>query len=122
MTDVLIVEDESGLRGTLEEVLRGAGHTVETAGGGAEALALSRRFAPELLISDWALGTPPDGLELIDQMRTQRPGLKVILMTAYSSTGLKAWADANRSCGLLEKPFSLSDFRALVARILDGAT
>jgi len=122
VADVLIVEDESALRSTLEEVLRGAGHTVETASGGAEALALSRSFAPELLISDWALGTPPDGLELIEQMRLQHPRLRVILMTAYSSTSLKAWADANPSCGVLEKPFSLSDFRALVARILGGAT
>ena len=122
MAGVLIVEDEPALRGTLEEVLRGAGHTVETASGGAEALGLLPRFAPDLLISDWALGTPPDGLELIDQMRMRRPGLKVILMTAYSSPSLKAWADANPTWGVLEKPFSLSDFRALVARTLGGAT
>lgn len=118
MANVLIAEDETELAVTLAEVLRAAGHQVRTAPGGAEALALARELAPDLLISDWALGSPPDGLELIAQMRALRPGLRAILVTGYPSARLRTWAETDPSLGMLEKPFSLADFRALVARVL----
>jgi DNA-binding response OmpR family regulator len=118
VANVLIAEDEAELAGTLADVLRAAGHTVRTAPGGSQALQLARQFAPDLLISDWALGDPPDGLGLVERMRAARPALRVILMTGYPSPGLRAWAESNPGAGLLEKPFSLSDFRALVTRVL----
>lgn len=118
MANVLIAEDEAELAVTLADVLRGGGHEVRTAAGGAEALALARELAPDLLISDWALGSPPDGLELIEQMRALLPGLRAILVTGYPSARLRSWGEADPRLGMLEKPFSLADFRALVARVL----
>ena len=118
MAHVLIVEDEAELAGTLAQVLRSAGHEVRTAPGGSQALLLSRHFAPDLLISDWSLGSPPDGIELIDQLRAHHPNLRAILMSGYPSASLRAWSDSNPESGLLEKPFSLSDFRTLVTRVL----
>jgi DNA-binding NtrC family response regulator len=115
---VLIAEDEAELGGTLAEVLRAAGHTVRTAPGGAEALELARELAPDLLISDWALGSAPDGLQLIEQIRALRPGLRAILVTGYPSARLRSLAETDPTLGMLEKPFSLADFRALVARVL----
>jgi two-component system, NtrC family, response regulator AtoC len=122
LANVLIVEDETELAGTLAEVLRAAGHQVRTASGGAPALALAHDSPPDLLISDWALGSPPDGLELVEQMRVARPQLAVILMTAYASETLRAWSEAHPQWGLLEKPFSLSGFRELVSRVLGVTT
>ena len=81
MANVLIAEDEAELAGTLAEVLRAAGHVVHTAAGADQALLLAGRFAPDLLISDWALGALPDGLGLVERMRAVRPALRVILMT-----------------------------------------
>ena len=118
MANVLIAEDEAELARTLADVLRAAGHTVRTASGGGQALLLAREFAADLLISDWALGDPPDGLELVERMRAARPALRVILMTGSPSPGLRAWAESNPGAGLLEKPFSLSDFRALLTQVL----
>jgi len=117
VANVLIAEDEAELARTLAEVLRAAGHTVRTAPGGSQALALARQLAPELLISDQDLSDPPNGLALYEQMSAARPGLRVILMTGYASPSLRAWAESHAGAGLLEKPFSLSDFRALVARV-----
>jgi DNA-binding response OmpR family regulator len=118
VANVLIAEDEPELAATLAEVLRGAGHTVRTAPGGSQALLLARDFAPDLLISDWTLGDPLDGLDLVERMREARPALRVILMTGYPSPRLRAWVEASSGAGLLEKPFSLADFRALLTRVL----
>lgn len=118
MANVLIADDEAQLAETLAEVLRGAGHDVRIAAGGSQALQLAREFSPELLISDWALGSRPDGTDLIAQLRATRPGLRAILMTGYPSARLRAFAGADPALGMLQKPFSLAEFRALVARVL----
>lgn len=118
MANVLIADDEAHLADTLAEVLRGAGHEVRIAAGGTQALSLAGERSPDLLISDWALGGPPDGIDLIEQMRVTRPRMRAILMTGYPSARLRAWAENDPALGMLEKPFSLAEFRALVARML----
>ena len=69
------------------------------------------------MISDWALGGSQDGVALVERLRADRPGLRAIVMTGYPPA-LRSWVEADQSLGVLEKPFSLSDFRALVARVL----
>ncbi len=118
MASVLIAEDERQLADTLAEVLRGAGHAVRIAEGGSQALSLASEFPPDLLISDWALGGTPDGMELIVRLRVTRPGLRAILMTGYPSARLRAFAGADPALGMLEKPFSLAELRAVLARVL----
>ena len=117
MARVLIAEDEAELAATLADVLRGAGHDVCTCSNGEDALATARDFQPDLLISDWMLGSWVDGVALIERVRGDAPGLSVILMTGYASARLRTWAQTGVD-GLLEKPFSLSEFRALVERVL----
>ena len=119
MARVLIAEDEATLAQTLADVLRGAGHEVRITADGDEALALARELCPELVISDWMLGTWTDGVTLIDSLRAATPQLAAILMTGYPTAQLRAWADPKRGLGFLEKPFSLSDFRALVDQVLE---
>jgi DNA-binding NtrC family response regulator len=118
VANVLIADDEAHLAETLAEVLRGAGHEVRVAPSGAEALSLAREFHPDLLISDWVLGSPPNGMDLIEQMRVTRAGMRAILMTGYPSARLRTWAGADPRLAVLEKPFSLAELRGLVARVL----
>ena len=73
---VLIAEDEAELAQTLADVLRGAGHEVRTTANGDEALALARELCPELVISDWMLGTWTDGVTLIDSLRAATPAAR----------------------------------------------
>jgi len=115
---VLIAEDEVELAETLAAVLRNAAHDVRTTGNGDEALAIARAWCPELVISDWMLGSWTDGISLIEGLRAGAPGMSAILMTGYPSARLRAWADPKKGLGFLEKPFSLSAFRALVEEVL----
>ena len=118
MARVLVAEDELELAQGLVEVLQAAGHEVHSAASGASALALGRALAPDLVISDWALASPPDGQTFIDQLRAARPAVRAILMTGDPCARLRAWAAGDPALALLEKPFSLADFRAVVARVL----
>lgn len=120
MANVLIAEDEAQLADTLAEILRGAGHDVRVAPSASRALELARESTPDFVISDWALGGSPNGVELIERLRVTRPGLRAILMTGEPSPPLRAWGNGDPSSGMLEKPFSLSQFRALVAHLLDA--
>ena len=120
MARVLIAEDEPELAQRLVEVLAAAGHDVRSVSDGAGAVALARELVPDLVISDWSLASPPDGQAFIDRLRVERPGLRAILMTGYPSERLRAWAAADPTLTLLEKPFSLADLRAAVARVLDA--
>ena len=99
-------------------MLQAAGHEVRSTAGGGPARELARELVPDLVISDWALASPPDGQVFIDELRAERPAVRAILMTGYPSERLRAWASADPSLTLLEKPFSLADFRAAVARLL----
>ena len=118
MARVLIAEDEAELAETLAGVLRRAAHDVRVTGNGDEALAIARDWCPDLLISDWMLGSWTDGISLIEGLRATAPGLAAILMTGYPSARLRTWADPRNGLGFLEKPFSLSAFRALVEEVL----
>ena len=118
MARVLVAEDELELAHGLVEVLEAAGHEVRSAAGGGPARELARELVPDLVISDWALASPPDGQAFIEELRAQRPGVRAILMTGYASERLRAWAAADPALALLENPFSLADLRAAVARVL----
>ncbi len=70
--DVLIVEDDPGLRFASKRWLTGRGLRVEAASSGAEALAITMRgFVPELIISDYHLSHFETGLIVLRQLRSQ---------------------------------------------------
>ena len=52
MPTVLIVDDKAENVYLLQSMLQGSGFAVQTAGNGAEALALARRTPPDLIVSD----------------------------------------------------------------------
>jgi CheY-like chemotaxis protein len=61
-----------------------------------------------------------NGLELARQIRSARPGIKVLYMSGYvprtaDSNGLK------ESTSLLQKPFTLEELLQRVRSVLDGA-
>jgi DNA-binding response OmpR family regulator len=109
---ILVVEDDPRISDVLEYALRTEGWTVLATKRGREALELTRRDAPDLLILD--VGLPDiDGFEVCRQLRTFSE-VPVIFLTSRSD-------EINRVVGLeiggddyVVKPFST---RELTARI-----
>ena len=95
MATVLVVEDERDIRELLRRYLERAGHSVLTAGTGAEAMLLLMDGSADLLLLD--LGLPDiDGLEVLQ--RATEVAVPVIALTARSSVedrirGLERGAD-----------------------------
>jgi DNA-binding NtrC family response regulator len=113
---ILLVDDEPGLRRTLEEALRDAGHEVTAASDGAQALshALSRVF--DVVICDVRL-PKVDGLTLFRRLRRESPSTKVIMMTAYAGVAEAVAALKEGAYDYLTKPFDLDELLLQLERI-----
>lgn len=79
---ILVADDDAGICRTLQEILVSEGCAVDTAADGAEALAKVERGHFDLVLSDVVMPNM-DGHELFVAMREKRPGLPVLLMTAF---------------------------------------
>ncbi len=111
MPDVatLVVDDEEPLRRVISIVLEQAGHKVFTAASGNEALAVLAREKVDLVISDIVM-PETDGTELVREIRTKFPLMKIISMSGggnYLTAALcLKLADQMGASGILSKPFT----------------
>jgi DNA-binding response OmpR family regulator len=110
---ILLVEDEAFLREGLEDLLRGAGHEVVSVGDGHAAIRWGLAEAFDLVLLDLML-PGRDGLEVCDRLRTARPGLPVIMLTARGSEDDKVEGLRRGADDYVTKPFSP---RELLARV-----
>lgn len=105
MSHVLIVEDDPVLREALAETMTISGHTYITAKDGREALILLELHNPSVVLTDIRMDNL-DGNQLLDEIQRKRPGLPVILMTAYGSVQDAVTAMRRGAVDYLQKPFS----------------
>lgn len=105
MSHVLIVEDDPVLREALAETMTIAGHTYITAKDGKEALTLLELHNPAVILTDIRMDKL-DGNQLLAEIHKKRPGLPVILMTAYGSVEDAVNAIRHGAVDYLQKPFS----------------
>lgn len=82
---VLVVEDESFIRGLVTEVVRSAGFEVAAAGDAAAALRAIDDFDPDAAILDIELGPGPNGLDLADALLHRFAHLAVVFLTQLPS-------------------------------------
>ena len=83
-TNILVVDDEEGMRITLSAILEEEGYQVVACGNGAQALEYIERGPVDLVISDLKL---PDmsGLEILAALKQVNPDTPFILVTGYAS-------------------------------------
>src|SRR5579883_1746536 len=81
---VLILEDDPGVARLQQRGLERAGYTALTAGTPGEALARVRQGGVNLLLVDFRLPGPVNGLEFYDQLKAAGYDVPVILVTGFS--------------------------------------
>ncbi|MHB2168374.1 response regulator [Alsobacter sp. R-9] len=121
MAMILIADDEEPLRGFVARGLQLDGHTVHAAEDGAEALDMLMvpGAAYDLLLTDIRMPIM-DGIALALAAAQARPDMPIMLMTGYADQRERARNLDALIRDVLTKPFSLSDLRAAVRRVLDG--
>lgn len=117
---VLVVEDEPGLRDFLERGLSAEGYAVVTAADGPSGLTLARDPEVDVVVLD--LNLPGlSGEEVLVRLRAERPAVPVIVLTARDGVddrvrNLDAGAD-----DYMVKPFSLAELTARLRARLRSA-
>src|ERR1041385_5163851 len=83
--EILVVEDDEGVRDSLELVLKSAGYVVTTAIHGFDALLQLKKRLPAIVLSDLSM-PQMSGFELLSVLRRRFPQISVIAMSgAYHS-------------------------------------
>src|ERR687886_392561 len=119
MANLLIVDDEPGMRQLLTHVFgRGAGHAVRAAENGAKALELLRQEPADLIISDVKM---PDmnGIELLRRVREFSPDVSVVLMTAFATVETAREAFKLGADDFIQKPFDVDELKLIVEKALE---
>ncbi len=112
---VMVVDDEPIVCRRLRPVLEKLGFEVEVFEAPIPAL---ERFAQgrfEIVVSDVRM-RGMDGLAMLERMRAQAPGTKVIMITGHPSPEVAAQAMAKGAFDYISKPFKVDDLRRVVER------
>jgi DNA-binding NtrC family response regulator len=117
---ILIVDDEEDLTWSIVRDLSKNKHHLEVfhANSGSQALDLLNTHAIDLLLTDMRM-PGINGRELIQQVRSAYPQVKIILMTAFSSPEIKEFVRHFHVNGYMEKPFEINNLRQLIYASLD---
>src|SRR5262245_3125738 len=113
---VLIVDDEPNIRRTLRVALETAGHSVAEAPAGARALETAARSAWDVALVDLKLGDE-SGLDLLEPLLEQRPGLAIVIITAHASIDTAVDAMRRGAFDYLPKPFTPAQVRSVLDRV-----
>lgn len=112
---VLVVDDEPLIRWSLSEGLADAGYTVQQAASGAEArqAVAAAAAAPLVVILDLRLPDVTD-MSLLRHIRTMRPDVPVVMMTAHGSAEDAQQAATLGAFRFVAKPFDVSEIVGLI--------
>lgn len=107
MANILVVDDEHGIRDLLWEILNDEGHTVELAENAAQARAARLRERPDLVLLDiWMPDT--DGVTLLKEWSsTGVLTMPVIMMSGHATIDTAVEATKIGAMAFLEKPITM---------------
>ena len=114
---ICIVDDEPAILNTLSSILEDEGYQVVVAKSGVEGMKVVRSDSPDLVILDiWM--PEMDGLETLKRLRSQFPGILVVMMSGHGSIETAVKATKLGAYDYLEKPLDLEKVTILVRNAL----
>jgi DNA-binding NtrC family response regulator len=118
--NILVVDDEIGIRELLSEILKDEGYNVRVAENAAAARALRREARPDLVLLDiWMPDT--DGISLLKEWAVSgQLTMPVVMMSGHGTIESAIEATRIGAFDFLEKPISLPKLMATVGKALAG--
>jgi CheY-like chemotaxis protein len=123
---ILIVDDEPDIadlfRQRFRQEVRQGRYVLHFAASGEEALRQLAEIHPELIVILSDINMPGmDGLELLRVIRQRRPGLPVVMVTAYGDEVRKRRADELGANAFLAKPVDFDQLKQQLLRLMPGS-
>ena len=117
MAEILIVDDDQGMREFLEIMLTREGYSVSTASDAAKALARCQRGKYDLIITDLKM-PKMDGIAFLRKVKDIAPETLVILITAYASGETAITAMHEGAYDYIEKDFEIDELKRIIRNAL----
>jgi len=119
--EILVIDDEVAVTGSIQAVLSKDGYQVHVAHDGVEGVNLASQVNPDLVIMDITM-PGMDGYQAAESLK-QIPALKdvpIIFLTGKSATEDGGMAFAKGGVSFVRKPFSGKQLRDLVALVMQS--
>ena len=110
---ILVMEDELSVARGLEMVLSEEGYTVDLADTGKLAMEAFKQNRFDLLVADLRL-PDIDGMEVIKQIKQEKPETEVIVITGYGTTSKAVAAMKLGVHDFLPKPFTEDQIKTAI--------
>ena len=104
MSRILVIDDDPGVRDSMERMLRLAGYTVQSAQTGEEGFELARTGAFDVILSDMRM-PGISGLDVLRKLRDMRVDAAFIVMTGFGTVDSAVEAMKLGAIDFVQKPF-----------------
>ena len=115
--EILIVDDQLGIRLLLNEVFKKEGYVTHLAPNGVEALKISEQQQIDCVLLDMKI-PGMNGIEILQKLKEKNKALPVMMMTAYGEQDLIDEALRLGASNYFTKPFNIFDIVNGVENIL----
>jgi len=117
---LLLVEDDDGLRDSVQEMLQTLGYRVISAPDGKKAVELFREHADEIQLVVMDVVMPSQGgLQSYPELVAIKPGIDVIFTSGYADEAESLAAQLEKGAKFLQKPYTLPKLSQIVRNALD---
>src|SRR3982074_534859 len=115
---ILIVDDERPILLTLKALLSRHNYQVDTAATASAGLKAVKEKSPSLVLLDLQL-PDAEGLEMLDQIKTEHPDMQVIILTAHNTLSNAIESIKRGAYHFISKPYAPEELLSLVDKALE---
>lgn len=120
--NILIVDDEAGIRKLVSGILEDEGYECRSAGTMQDALEAFEAKTPDLVLLDiWLQDGKDEGLELLNIFHDKAPHLPIIMISGHGTIETAVGAIKAGAYDFIEKPFRADRLCVMVARAIETA-
>jgi two-component system, NtrC family, nitrogen regulation response regulator NtrX len=120
--DILIVDDEEGIRNLIKGILEDEGYSVRLAENAEKAYEQIEQAIPALIIQDiWLQGSHHDGLQILETVKKAHKNIPVLMISGHGTIETAVSAIKQGAYDFIEKPFKSDRLLLMIERALENA-
>ena len=117
MKNILVTEDDEKMRNGLVEILKEEGYNVDSAQNGQKGLEMIRDKDYDVVLTDLIMPVM-GGMELFRNIKQIKPGISVIIITAFGTIENAVEAIKVGASDYITKPFKIDEVQSKIKKVL----